>query len=170
MLTIREIKPSDLETSVEVDPYVPIVVRTFATPFGAVFYRVGNFETSLVEVPIDPSSGTVRGIKLISLDRIGIAVDESKLPQILGLPITVRESIPDRRREDHREIKVALLEDRLVVEWTSGEQVDTKSVHGRLAFLMGGGTLLGAVIDSITPEERQLLVPHLLLAGGSRIN
>jgi hypothetical protein len=79
MLSICEIKPSDLAVSIEVDPYVPIAVRTFSAPIGAVFYRVGNFETSLVEVPIDPLSGTVRGIKLVSLDRDGTSIDDCTL-------------------------------------------------------------------------------------------
>lgn len=57
MLNIREIKPSDLAVSIEVDPYVPVTVRTFSEPLGAVFYRVGNFGTSLVEVPIDRCPG-----------------------------------------------------------------------------------------------------------------
>jgi hypothetical protein len=162
MLIIREIKPSDLVVSVEVDPYVPVAVRTFSKPIGAVFYRVGNFETSLVEVPIDPLSGTVRGIKLVSVDRVGVDFDDSTLAVLQGLPVTSEEFIPPKRYvDDKREVTVSLAGDRLVIDWSGGQQLDTKSVLGRLSFLIGGGFLFGAVIDSLSQAEQQSLCVHL---------
>ncbi|MFQ3582058.1 MAG: hypothetical protein SNJ49_09150 [Chloracidobacterium sp.] len=162
MLIISEIKSSNLAASVEVDPYVPVTVRTFSEPIGAVFYRVGNFETSLVEVPIDPLSGTVRGIKLVSLDRVGADFDDSAFAVLQGLPITSQESIPPKRYvDDHREVTVSLAGDRLVISWSGSQQIDTKSVHGRLSFLIGSGFLLGAVIECLSQAEQQSLCVHL---------
>lgn len=162
MLNIREIKPSDLAVSVEVDPYVPVAVRTFSAPIGAVFYRIGNFETSLVELPIDPLSGTVRGIDVVSIDRVGTALDDIALPLLKGLPVVAQESIPEKRYYDEkREVIVALADDRLVIDWSGGQQLDTKSVHGRLCFLIGGGALLGAVVESLSQVELQSLLAHM---------
>jgi len=161
MLNIREIKPSDLVVSVEVDPYVPIAVRTFSAPIGAVFYRIGNFETSLVEVPIDPLSGTVRGVKVVSLDRVGTFIDDSALPLLRGLPVVAKESIPLKRQDEQREVTVALDDGRLLIDWSEGQQLDTKAVHGRLTFLIGGGALLGAVVESLSQAEQQALQVHM---------
>ena len=161
MLNIREITPSDLAVIVEVDPYVPIAARTFSAPIGAVFYRVGNFETSLVEVPIDPLTGTVRGIKLVCIDRVGTAIDDRALPLQQGLPVAAQESIPQWRQDENREVTAVLTEDRLVIDWSNGQQLDTKAVHGRLSFLIGGGALLGAVIESLTKAEHQSLLAHM---------
>jgi hypothetical protein len=161
MLKIREIKPSNLVVSVEVDPYVPLAVRTFTAPIGAVFYRVGNFETSLVEVPIDPISGTVRGIKVVSIDRVGTSIDDSKLTILHGLPVTAQESIPQKRQDDQREVSIVLVGDRLVINWSGGQQIDTKAVHGRLSFFIGSGALLAAAIEFLTQAEQQALQAHL---------
>ncbi len=165
MLSIREIKPSNLTVSVEVDPYVPVAVRTFSSPIGAVFYRVGNFETSLVEVPIEPITGIIRGIKVVSIDRLGATIDESKLIVFQGLPVVTQESIPRKRQDDQREVAVALDGDRLVIDWSGEESIDTKAVHGRLSFFIGGNTLLAAALDSLTQAERQSLLAHLRSAS-----
>jgi hypothetical protein len=161
MLYIREIKSSNFDVNVEVDPYVPVAVRTFSAPIGAVFYRVGNFETSLVEVPIDPLSGTVRGVKVVSLDRVGTSIDDSALQLLPGLPVVTQESIPQKRQDEHREVTVALDDERLVIDWSEGQQLDTKAVHGRLSFLIGGGALLGAVVESLSQAELQALFLHI---------
>jgi hypothetical protein len=161
MLNICKIKPSDLAVSVEVDPYVPITVRTFSAPIGAVFYRVGNFETSLVEVPIDPLSGTVRGVKVVSLDRVGTSIDDGVLPLFQGLPVVPQECIPEKRQDEHREVTIAVADGRLVIDWSGGKQLDTKAVHGRLSFLIGSGELLGAVVESLSQAEQQSLLAHL---------
>jgi hypothetical protein len=161
MMNIREIKPSDLVVSIEVDPYVPIAVRTFSAPIGAVFYRVGNFETSLVEIPIDPLSGTIRGVKVVSLDRVGASIDDSALQQLQGLPVVTQESIPQKRLDEQRKVTVALADGRLVIDWSEGQQLDTKAVHGRLSFLIGGGALLGAVVESLSQAEQHALLVHM---------
>lgn len=161
MLSIIQVKPSDLAVSVEVDPYVPIAVRTFSAPIGAVFYRVGNFETSLIEVPIDPISGTLRGIKVVSIDRNGAKIEEGKLAVLQGLPVADQESIPQKRQDDQREVAVSLDGDRLVIDWSGGQKLDTKAEHGRLSFFIGGGVLLAAAIELLTIGERQSLLTHM---------
>lgn len=160
MLNITKIKPSDLAVSVEVDPCVPIAVRTSSTPIGAVFYRVGNFETSLVEIPIDPISGTVRGIKVVSIDRVGTEIEEHKLTLLDGLPVVAQESIPQKRQDDQREVLFSLEGDRLVVDWSGGREPDTKAAHGRLCFFIGGGVLLAAAIGPLTVDEQKSLSAH----------
>ena len=161
MLTIRKIEPSDLTVSVEVDFYVPIKARTYSEPFGAVFYLVGNFNTSLVEVAVDPSSGTIRGLTLVLADRLGAATAEVALTVVPGLPVASQVSIPDRYARDHREVEVALVGDRLFIDWSEGRQADTKAVHGRISFLIGDSALLGAVIETLTNAELEVLTPHI---------
>ncbi len=161
MLGISEIKQSELAVRVEVDPYVPIAVRTFSEPMGAVFYRVGNFETSLVELPIDPTSGTVRGVKMVLFDRVGTSFDDSTLSLVQGLPVVAQESIPQQRQDEKRDILVTLTGSRLVIDWSGGQRMDTKAMLGRLGFLIGGGALLGAVVESLSQTEQQSLLAHM---------
>lgn len=161
MLRITRIEQSELPVSVEVGPYLPLVVRTYTAPIGAVYYRVGNFDTSLVELPIDPNSGLVRGIKLVSLDRVGSGVCDEKLPAEQGLPVVTLESLPTKRFDETREVTVSLIRCRFFVDWSSGQQIDLKAMHGRMTFFLGGGMLLGAAIEQITEDEARQLDAHL---------
>lgn len=167
MLSISEIKQSELATIVEMDPYVPIAVRTFSEPIGAVFYRVGNFKTSLVELPIDPKSGTVRGVKLVIFDRVGTSFDDSTLPLVPGLPVVAQEAIPQQRQDEKRDILVTLSGSRLVIDWSGGQLIDKKAVLGRLGFLIGGGALLGAVVESLSQAEQHSLLAHMPKAASA---
>jgi len=161
MIKISEIRPSKLPVSVEIDPYIPLVVRTFTAPIGAVFFRVGNFDTSLVEVPIDPNSGLLRGIKLVSIDRVGSGIADDHLLAIDGLPVVSSESIPTNRQDDRQEVAVRLMENRFFLDWSNGRSVESKATHGRLTFFIGMGTLLGAAIEKVTENEAQQLRQHL---------
>jgi hypothetical protein len=115
MLRISRLKSTDLSIFV-VDPYVPIAARTYTVPIGAVFYRVGNFQTSLVEVPIDPMTGLIRGLKVVFIDRVGAVIDASKHTAIQGLPAVARDAIPNRLHDDPREVAVALDHDQFIVD------------------------------------------------------
>ena len=155
------IEAPEIPILIELDPYIPIAVRTFSRPIGAVFYRVGNFKTSLVEVPIDPATGTIRGIKLISLDRVGGAFFDAAVPTREGLPIVALEDVPETRRDDNREVSVKLDESRFLIGWSNGRTADTRIRQGRLTFFIGENLLLGAVIEGMDESEKQKLGEHL---------
>jgi hypothetical protein len=161
MLKISKIKPSELPVAVEVDCYVPLAVRTFTSPIGAVFYRVGNFDTSLVEMPIDPTSGIVRGLKLVSIDRLGIPIEDGNLPSLEGLPVVDAQSIPAKRDDDKQEVSVSLIANRLFIDWSNGRTIESKASHERMTFFIGGGVLLGAALEGVTRSEAQQLERHL---------
>ncbi len=161
MLEIVAVHPSDLPVIVTVDPYIPIVARTFSSPIGAVYYRVGNFATSLVEVPIDPVDGTVRGIKLVTLDRTGSVIDEVGLRCHPGLPVVAPECLPASRLDESREVSVSLLGNRCLIDWSNGDKVDSKATHGRMTFFLGGAALLGAAIEQLTESETRQIAIHL---------
>lgn len=161
MLKIIEIKQSELPVSIEIDSYVPLAVRTFTAPIGAVFYRVGNFDTSLVELPIDPNNGLVRGIKVVSFDRVGSGVSDKHLPTTEGLPVVAPEYVPTKRLDEAMEVTVSLIGNRFFVDWSNGQQAESRTKHGRMTFLLGNGLLLGAVIEEVTEKEAQQLRIHL---------
>jgi hypothetical protein len=162
MIKISDIRPSNLPVSVEIDPYVPLAVRTFTAPIGAVFFRVGNFDTSLVEVPIDPISGLIRGIKLVSIDRVGFGVADGHLPAVEGLPVVASESVPTKRQDEKQEVTVSLMGNRFYLDWSNGRQIESKATHGRMTFFIGSEVLLGASIEDITESEAQQLRKHLV--------
>lgn len=162
MLKISEIRVINAPVVVEVDPYIPVTLRTFTKPIGAVYYRVGNFEYSLVEVPIDPMTGMIRGLDVVSIDRVGSGVDDNGLPTVEGLPIVSPECIPARRNDDKHEVSVSLIGSRFFIDWSNGRSIESRASHGRLTFFIGGGVLLGAALESVSESEIQQLRMHLL--------
>jgi hypothetical protein len=72
--------------------------------------------------------------------------------------VVTQKYIPQKRQDEQREVTVALADRRLVIDWSEGQQLDIKAEHGRLAFLIGGGALLGAVIESLSQAEQQALL------------
>jgi hypothetical protein len=161
MLNIQEAISLDVPTIVEIDPYIPIAVRTYETPIGAVFYRVGNFDTSLVEIPIDQFTGTLRGIKVVSIDRVGIGINDVDLPVSDGLPTVPTDEIPQRRIDDRQEVAVSLVGTRFFIDFGSGRVPTMAFRHRRLTYLVAEGLLIGAVVDSLTDIERNQLITHL---------
>jgi hypothetical protein len=161
MLQVSHIREINAPVEVEVDPYVPLAVRTFTAPIGAVFYRVGNFETSLVEMPIDPMTGVVRGIKVVSIDRVGQCINDVALPTSHGLPVVPVECIPAKRHDDRQDVSVSLVGNRFFIDWSNGRQIEMRVSHGRLTFFIGNGQLLGAAIESVSESESQQLRQHL---------
>lgn len=161
MLQIDQVLPSELPIVIKTDRHIPIAVKTFDNPIGAVFYRTGNFRTSLIEIPIDPLSGLLRGIKIVSIDRVGSNVSHHISPVEQGLPRVVKECIPDRILDEKQEVSVSLLDGCLFVDWSNGRQIQSKSIHKKLAFLMGGGGVLGALIDGLAEEELSHIEWHL---------
>lgn len=99
---------------------------------------------------------------MVSLDRVGTSFDDSSLILLQDVPVVAPESIPlNRYVDDKREFTVALADGRLVIDWSGGERIDSKSVHGRLSFLIGSSALLGAVVESLSQAEKQSLLAHL---------
>ena len=61
---------------VEVDPYLPLSFKTYpGVAPRALYYRIGNFHTSLLEIGIEPSSMVIRKVSLISFDKTINAVN-----------------------------------------------------------------------------------------------
>ena len=115
----------------------------------------------MVELPIDPNSRLVRGIKLVSLDRVGSGVHDERLPTEPGLPVVAPESVPAKRLDEIMEVTVSLLGRRFFVDWSNGQQIESKATHGRMTFLLGGGALLGAVIEQLTEDETFQIEAHI---------
>lgn len=151
----------DARLDIEVDPYLPIAVRTYTAPLGAVFYRVGNFETSLIEIGIDPSTRVVRGVKAVSLDRVGKVFEWNNLPRRQGLPVVAEAALPADRVDDLREICANLSGSVLVLDWSQGEPPQYLVEHAELAFAVGDRGLIGAVISGLSEEQQALLKEHL---------
>ena len=60
---------------------------------------------------------------------------------------------------------VSLIGSRFFVDWSNGQQIESKATLGRMTFFLGGGTLVGAAIENITETEAlQLQAPYKVSA------
>ena len=162
VLKIQSIQTVDFQVTVQVDPYVPLEVRTYSKPLGAVFYRVGNFKTSLVELPIDPTSNMIRGFDLVRIDRVKPFIDDQCWPTKVGLPVVNLETVPRHGLLDEvRDISVSLVENRFVIDWSNGCEIEFKTSYGRLTFFIGRDMLLGAAVENLKAFEAEQLGERL---------
>jgi hypothetical protein len=162
-LKIDSVAELDVDVEIEVDPYLPIVARTSTAPLGAVFFRVGNFETSLVEIDIEPSTRIIRGISAVSLDCVGKVFALNNLPRKKGLPVVAEDALPANRVDELRKVRASMLEGVLVLDWSDGETPQYVTEHTGLGFVVGAGVLIGAVFSELSAEQRSLLEEQLSL-------
>jgi hypothetical protein len=162
MPRVESIQTVDFQVTVEVDPYVPLAIRTYAKPLGAVFYRVGNFKTSLIELPIDPQSRLVRGLKVLSFDCVKpIGGDYEHLPQVVGLPVICSETMPTERIDEVKNISVSLGHRRFFIDWSERCEIELRATLDRLTFFIGNNRLLGAMVGGLSELEAEQIKEHI---------
>src|SRR5436305_719815 len=110
---------------VEVDPYVALSFKTYPEVLpGARYFRIGNFDTSLLEIGIDPSLFAIRSVCLVSFDKV-LARDQTceqlGVQEVLGLPMVSLASLPGNRIDEQCDFGVCLCDDSFVIDWSQGE-------------------------------------------------
>ena len=80
----------DQEPTIECDGYIPIVLRwTHSSRFPPIYWRVGDFEKSLVEIGVNEQTGAICKVTVTSLDSITDSFPGSKdkvAESLKGLP------------------------------------------------------------------------------------
>lgn len=161
MLQIVRSTMLNVPLDVEVDEYIPLAVRTYSEPIGAAIHCVGNSTTSLVEIAIDQFHGTIRGFKVVSIDRLGPRLVADGLPESEGVPIVAKECVPERIREEVREFSVCLHGDDFHVNWSDGQPPDSTIRFDRLTFYLNRNLLIGVSIADLTGIQVSNLLEHL---------
>lgn len=89
MLKLEDVTNSIKET-IQVDDYIPLSVRWINSNLDSprLFWRTGNFKTSLLEIGIDSKTGIIRSITLTFTERISVCEAEvTDSPSVEGTPV-----------------------------------------------------------------------------------
>lgn len=159
MLYIESNLPAT-DATVECDGYVPLIVRLKGDfQFPAKYWRIGDFNQSLVEIRIDPSNGALYRVTITLLkELLGEPLPQVHFDSIPeGLPCTSVSIWEDgsNRIDVEQPVLASLFDNRLVLRF--GEIVDAlpnSTRCGRLAFLIDEKHVLrGIEVCDLTGEE-----------------
>ncbi|MBN2909207.1 hypothetical protein JQC72_06680 [Polycladomyces sp. WAk] len=80
--------------TIEIDPYIPLNIKwdcnTNKIDLGKLYWRTGDFKTSLLEVSLEPHSGTICSITLVAWNILRTKLPkrmERDIPQQYGRPV-----------------------------------------------------------------------------------
>lgn len=163
-IEIVDVIQLDAEFVVEIDEYVPLRVRTYSySPgIGASWLRLGNYKQSLVEMPIDPKTGIIRGFDLVLFDLCGERSEFEAADTQPGLPQIDLRTFGDTRYVDHtRDFFVSMSAGKLFVDWSNGSRIEKRYNYRGLSFYAGNGSLLAASIENLSPQQISVLQGHI---------
>lgn len=63
---------SEMDSVIEVDEYIPLSIEIGDRPAQLLYWRSGNGKNSMLELGVNPSSGAVQSITLVSLNQYSI--------------------------------------------------------------------------------------------------
>lgn len=174
MITVSvETNVIDVSPRFEVDEYVPITFRTYSGLLGAKYLRIGNFETTLLELLLDPHSYTIRGVTLLSFDKTHVPHKSFELPETIGLPVLDAQGsgLIDFSDKQHAEIgckfSVGLVSDFFEIDLFGISSADSAIRCDRTYFLLRGKSLVGIRFTKLNSQETSLLENHISSVGKS---
>ncbi len=145
---------------IEIDGCVPIRFRSYQGTIGAKYIRIGDFQTSLLELVLGSNEAVIRGLTLSLFEVVhepealgGVAM-ASGLP-LVKLPADAKfKGSPYAPRLDiGATLSVGLGKDFAEVLISEAEHVDTLLCHGRIGFMLNAGLLTGIRVPDLTPVE-----------------
>lgn len=179
MIIISAIAEEANSASLTIDEYVPVSFRTYLGPLGAKYLRIGNFETTLLECLLDQHSNTIRGVTLVSFDKIHAPTVIQVNTEAFGLPVVdVQQSgVPDlledsRQAEVECKFSVGLTSDFFEIDLTEIASADRKITCGPAQFFLRNSALVGIRFTSLSSSEISILQKHVfdIQSGGSGVN
>jgi hypothetical protein len=150
VLDVRAISGS--ACSLEFDEFVPLRMRTYEPPLGCGVLRIGNYSTTLIELLVELTSQTLRGVTIVSIASLspwppldirsvtsGTVVLGTDFHQwsVVDLPI---------------DFQVAVREDELLVHWGSLSGAEAYE-FGRVRLLAHSGLLSAMCFCDLTKDE-----------------
>jgi hypothetical protein len=159
-----------------IDEYVPISFRTYSGLLGAKYLRLGNFKTSLLECLLDPHSYAIRGITLLSFDRIHVPnmgvekLDENSGRLILDLQRSnlTELSLGADYAEVNCAFSVGLARDYLEVDLFGIATADSKVICGQVEFFLRDNALVGIRVTKLMSNEISILQEHISVTERAR--
>lgn len=172
MIRIVDIAPP-VEERIAFDPHVPITIEWHHESVGDVLYwRGGDFSTSLAEVGFDSLSGVLRSFTLTAVVKRAerasiISVREGS--QRIGLPqcdpgLWSDRTFADRFRDEQTPLSVSVAADAVAVRFGASSSREEVLRAGRVSFLLTADReLCGIEVHDLTSEES--LVVRTLVEG-----
>jgi hypothetical protein len=152
----------------QIDEYVPVSYRSYPGLMGAKYLRVGNFKTALLEFLLDPISYTIRGITLLSFDRVHIPIDFQIISESSGLPIIDIQKSGfdglaggDNKADLNCKISVGLTSNCFEIDFFGIENSNRKINCGRSQFFLKNEVLTGIRFVNLLENEFSILKNHL---------
>lgn len=147
---------------IEVDEYVPLRFRSYENTLGVKYIRLGNFNSSLLELLIDPNSMTVRGFTLTSFDVTHLPKENKALSRVDGLPVI---AIPggfigpsDAQRIDIKKaLSVGFGDDFVEIDLDGQSDAQRVVAFGNAEFYINSDELIGIRVVGLTPEQLLLV-------------
>ena len=150
-----------------IDEHVPISFRSYSGLLGAKYLRVGNFQTTLLECLLDPISYTIRGITLISFDKIHVPCEPEITLESFGLPIVdVAKSdlnvlVEARKAEVFCQVSVGIESNFLEIDFSEIKNANRKINCGRVQFFLKDEELSGVRFMNLAIGEISILQKHI---------
>lgn len=141
--------------SLELDDYVPIQFQTFEDALGFGHLRLGNYQTTLLELIVEPRVQTLRGLTLTSFEVL------SAWPELMVTETVARLPTLDTEFDEYdvvsleQAFQVSARNDEVLVWWAP---LQSCVAYGweNAAFLVCDGVVSGAVFGEVKNAEARL--------------
>lgn len=161
MIAINEIPISDYSYEyIEFDDYVPLRCKSYAGTLGVKYLRLGNFETSLLELQLDPAEFSIRGFTLTAFDTLHAPKEFKELPVLHGLPVVRLDENKKfqgprfaQRMDIPENFSVGFGEDFLEIQLGLKEEPDKLIKSGSVEFCIYSGMLICIRILGLTSNQ-----------------
>jgi hypothetical protein len=165
MLQVASTLEVDVPYLVEVDPYLPLSFKTYSEALpGTRYFRIGNFNTSLLEIGIEPSSMLIRKVTLVSFDKT-VKHEDLEVNDILrkteGLPVVSSASLSGDRTDEPTEFTVCLYDNSFCIDWSRGKPLSNMVRFRAASFYLAEHELCRITFAELDQCQLDLLSEHL---------
>ena len=151
-------KLPDTSFTLIVDDYVPLSMRTYDAPIGASYIRLGDFQTELLELIVEPNTKILRGFTLTCFKAVKTVPVRGNPIKGDGLPVFDVE-FADRRRIDLvKELSVSCQAGSISIVWEAVDSMDCYEYNERLSFFLDNGGLVGVCAKGFAEGEVDLFL------------
>ncbi|OCG66909.1 hypothetical protein A9G41_11860 [Gilliamella sp. Nev5-1] len=149
---------SKVNSNVEIDYYVPFTIDIKENEFfneNSLYWRTGNFDTSLLEIEIGEKSGILKSITLTSVNQITTNdINFKALNTIIGAPILDISRIKNKIYDYVSEYIVSLTINNITVNMSTKTVAKTIIKTGRITLGFGfENELMFITINNLSSNE-----------------
>lgn len=150
---------SGMVHEIEIDKYIPLQFRTFTKPLGCGFLTLGNLDTSMLELAIEPNTQAIRGVTLTTAPAC------SPLPSFRieerreGLPILSTQFDGWATQDLELDFSVSILDQGILAHWNRLDRCKAIEFKG-VAFLFQDEFLSGIQFQDLSPNQMEILRMH----------